>query len=946
MIYLTPAAIGYLTQFILAAAITLYLARRLPRSTQQTQTALLAAFFAATTVYVLLLFYDVALPPTQRLPAVYLLNPVIGFILIFLLQFAYHFPRLDPREKWAARIALALSILYTLWEIQFAVFRFSELATGHVYYRGGDLDNALAAGFLAVPLVFIRQAVYADNRRVNWVRKLWQPHGQDAQAARGFALVFVLTLLMGLVNLYRAMVILPTSFYQLSLSVGILLALFAFAAVYLNYSRETTSFMVKLAGVMLITLLTIVGAVGGVITPVYADQYRQPLSDRQTLRFAPNSTGGYDVTRVPVRFDSDLGREVVMPTQVEINSVPLNFDFSFFGRTSQTVYVTNLGAVTIGQPLAQRDVQYGSGTTPAIFALATFLAPGVNVFAKAQGEQLTITWFRVPTFFQRSAVFTFQVVLDKSGVFEITYDGLPADLRHLPDEDPYESVWFVGAVPGESNHPPQQVDFNDVPLSGDAAGLVQDYYLDFRRYLHQLLAPLAYLVLVSVLITAGFPWLLHISLVQPLNALLNGVQQVNAGNRAISMPIRSRDEIGFLTESFNGMIAQLHDLVTNLETRVSERTRDLSVLYDIAAIAGRAQNLETLLNESLARTMAALRCEMGAIVLVDEKKDAAEPTRLRIVASRGFPLDLPLEREMTTSNGSLLAILGEHRQPLLISDLSTDARVPAAMRTLGARALLLAPLQAEGQVIGAIGLLRDVGQGFQVEEVALHATVSDQIGIAVETHGLRQVAQQSALREERQRLARDLHDSVTQSLYGVVTLAEGGQAQLEAGKLTQTSPTFARIGETARQAVREMRLFIHQLRPDVLQDEGLVRALRLRLAAVEGRSDVRAHLLADETIQVPLPLTSALYRIAQEALNNSLRHSRAQSVTVNLRREGDLVVLEIVDDGCGFDEATMRQGGLGLSSMRELAAEIGAEFQIQSAPGAGTTVRVTVEGKA
>ena len=947
MIYLTPAAIGYLTQFILAAAITLYLALRLPRSTQQTQTTLLAAFFAATTVFILLLFYDVALPPSQRLPAVYLQNTVTGVILIFLLQFAYHFPRLDPRKKRESRLALGFSILYTLWEVQFAIFRFIELNGGHVYYRSGDLDNALAAGFLWVPVVFIRQAIYADDRRVTWVRKLWQPRGEEAQAARAFALLFVVTLLLGLVNVLRGLSFISTAIYQVMLSIGLLLVLFAFAAVYINSLPEMTSFMVKLAGIMLTTLLTILGAVGWVMTPVYAAQYHPPLSERQTLRFTPNVGGGYDVTRLAFQFDSDLGREVGMAASDRMDSVALDFTFRFFGRTSQTVYVTDMGMVSVGQALAQRDVQYRYGTTPAIFALGSFYAPeaGAGIFAKNQGDRLTITWLRLPGFTQRQAVFTFQLVLDRSGVFEITHERLPENLVYAPDADPGESAWIVGAVPGDTTRAPQQVTFADVPLRGDPGGFAQDYYLDFRRYLHQLLSPLAWLVAVSLLAAAGFPLLLYASLVQPLNALLSGVQQVNAGKRAITIPIQFRDEIGFLTESFNGMIAQLHDLVTNLEVRVADRTRDLSALYDVAAIAGRAQNLETLLNESLMRTMTALHSQAGAILLIGEKKDTAEPTRLRIVAHRGFPLDVPLDREMTASANGLLAMMREQRQPLLISDLSTDPRVPAAMRALGARGLLLAPLQAERQVSGVVGLLRDAGQGFQVEEVALLATVSDQISVAIESHRLRQAAQQSALLEERQRLARDLHDSVTQSLYGVVTLAEGGQAQLEAGHLTQTSPIFARIGETARQAVREMRLFIHQLRPDVLQQEGLVRALRLRLAAVEGRADVRTRLLADETLQVPTPLTSALYRIAQEALNNALRHARARTVTVHLRRDGNQVVLEVVDDGCGFDSETTHEGGMGLGSMRERAAEIGGEFQIRSAPGAGTTVRVAVASK-
>ena len=250
------------------------------------------------------------------------------------------------------------------------------MTAGHVHYRPIDADYALAAGFLWVPIVFIRQAIFADDRRVTWVRKLWQPRGEATHAARAFALVFVVTLLLGLVNILRGLSLVSTAIYQLSLSVGLLLVLFAFAAVYLNSLPETTSFMVKLAGVMLTTLLAVLGAVGWVITPVYAAQYRPTLSDHQTLRFTPNADGGYDVTRVPFQFDSDLGRDVGMAASDRMDSVALDFTFPFFGRTSQTVYVTDMGIVSVGHPLAQRDIQYHYGTTPAIFASQFFRARG------------------------------------------------------------------------------------------------------------------------------------------------------------------------------------------------------------------------------------------------------------------------------------------------------------------------------------------------------------------------------------------------------------------------------------------------------------------------------------------------------------------------------------------------------------------------------------------
>ena len=238
-------------------------------------------------------------------------------------------------------------------------------------------------------------------------------------------------------------------------------------------------------------------------------------------------------------------------------------------------------------------------------SLASFFAPeaGAGIFSKNEGDRLTITWLRLPGFSQQQAFSTVQLVLQRSGIFEITHERLPKNLVYESDADPAESAWIVGAVPGDYTHSPQQVNFADLPVRADSAGLVQDYYLDFRRHLHQLLSPLAYLILISLLITAGFPWLLHVSLVQPLDALLEGMRQVNVGNRAVAMPIRFRDEIGFLTESFNTMVnslrveqaqrqqteTALHTLAASLEVRATERARTRRALRCVRDCDARAE---------------------------------------------------------------------------------------------------------------------------------------------------------------------------------------------------------------------------------------------------------------------------------------------------------------------------------------------------------------------
>jgi signal transduction histidine kinase len=277
---------------------------------------------------------------------------------------------------------------------------------------------------------------------------------------------------------------------------------------------------------------------------------------------------------------------------------------------------------------------------------------------------------------------------------------------------------------------------------------------------------------------------------------------------------------------------------------------------------------------------------------------------------------------------------------VLIPDVTADPRTAQALRQSGPLTLLITPLQVGGRVLGLLSVLREPGRTFSLEEVALLGSLADQIGLAVEGDRLRQLAQRASVLAERQRLARDLHDSVTQLLYGLVTLTEAGQAQLETAAPEAIRRTLARIGEITRQALKEMRLYVHQLRPTALAEEGLVGTLHQRLAAVEGRSDVQARLVANPSIELPAPVEEALYHIAQEALNNAMRHARAASVSVKLSCQDGQVVLEIVDDGCGFDSKRVSGAGMGLTNMRARAESIGGVLTITSKPGAGTRVTV------
>ncbi|MCB8942099.1 MAG: sensor histidine kinase [Ardenticatenaceae bacterium] len=202
---------------------------------------------------------------------------------------------------------------------------------------------------------------------------------------------------------------------------------------------------------------------------------------------------------------------------------------------------------------------------------------------------------------------------------------------------------------------------------------------------------------------------------------------------------------------------------------------------------------------------------------------------------------------------------------------------------------------------------------------------------------------EAAVSAERNRLARDLHDSVTQALYSQTLYAEAAVRQLEAGKVDRTGDHLRQLKESAQQALREMRLLIFELRPSALEAEGLVAALRARLEAVEGRTGIVTAVTAPHNLQLTPETETGLYWIAQEALNNALKHAQASQITVTLTQDAHTTQLKIADDGIGLDTTVSpAKGKLGLRGMQERAAQLGWQLTLHSAPNQGTTIQVEV----
>jgi signal transduction histidine kinase/DNA-binding response OmpR family regulator len=264
-------------------------------------------------------------------------------------------------------------------------------------------------------------------------------------------------------------------------------------------------------------------------------------------------------------------------------------------------------------------------------------------------------------------------------------------------------------------------------------------------------------------------------------------------------------------------------------------------------------------------------------------------------------------------------------------------------RSAKVRSGLTVPLISPRIAIGVLILGRDeFSSSFSQFEINLAETIAADIAAAIENDRLTEQARLAAVDAERQRLARDLHDSATQSIYSLTLLSSGWESMARQGILDNPAEAFRRLGEVGQQALREMRLLLHQLRPSILEEKGLVGALQQRLDHVELRANIEAQLIAHGDLRaLPQDIETELFNIAQEALNNSLRYSQAESVRVVIDEVQGSITLTVEDDGIGFDTHA-KHNGMGLGTMQERAASLSGKFVIYSEPDQGTRITVSV----
>jgi signal transduction histidine kinase len=426
-------------------------------------------------------------------------------------------------------------------------------------------------------------------------------------------------------------------------------------------------------------------------------------------------------------------------------------------------------------------------------------------------------------------------------------------------------------------------------------------------------------------------------LTEPIASLAVGTRELAEGNLGVTLPATSNSELGELARSFNLMSLRLAERTRELtdsnealraseqryaealeltEQRVGERTAELAALLELSNSTAVTLELHPLLERILLRLNETVP-HAGAAVL---ELDALG--QLRLLVQRGRIGAKLLEQIAAASRERLAEPLNE-----VLPEPET--------------AFLTLPLVVRDRNLGLLVLVRSMAEPFRADQLRIASAFANQVAIALENANLYEQVHEQAAFDERQHLARELHDSVSQALYGILLGAHTARKQLQEAP-EKAGEALSYVENLAQAGLAEMRALIFELRPESLEKEGLIGAFKKQLDALESRHELetQAELAAEPNL--PLATKQVLFRIAQEALHNIVKHARARRVEFRFEADSETILLAVRDDGLGFDPSGSFPGQLGLSSMRERTAALGGVLTVSSTKGQGTEVLVQI----
>lgn len=392
--------------------------------------------------------------------------------------------------------------------------------------------------------------------------------------------------------------------------------------------------------------------------------------------------------------------------------------------------------------------------------------------------------------------------------------------------------------------------------------------------------------------------------------------------------------VRFRVRSIEARSQELENLVDERTQEIEQRTRELETLYRADEELYRHLQVDEVLQSLVDIAVDILKADKSALFVWDERGE-----KLFVRAARGFKPET-LSKMVFAPDEGIISIVAATGEPIIVEDTHQDSRVATRItEPEGIRSVMHFPIKIGGQVYGVFSADYSQPRGFGEDEQRLFSALAQRAASAIQNAQLYEAAQELAVVKERSRLARDLHDAVTQTLFSASLIAEV-LPRIWERDTEQGQQRLAELRELTRGALAEMRTLLLELRPTALIEADLGELLRQLAESITGRARVPVNVKIQGECELPPDVKVAIYRIAQEALNNVAKHSMADTVEVNLHCEPGRIEMQIIDDGQGFNPSETSAESLGLGIMRERAEVIDAQLNIMSEIGEGTTIEV------
>lgn len=386
--------------------------------------------------------------------------------------------------------------------------------------------------------------------------------------------------------------------------------------------------------------------------------------------------------------------------------------------------------------------------------------------------------------------------------------------------------------------------------------------------------------------------------------------------------------------------ARLIEEMRERDIALTRRNQDMSLLSGIASTLTSSLELDEILNKTLGLVMNYMKVEAGEIFLLEEDK-----TTLRMVLHRGQAAEAFWTQNVFNVGDGFIGMVARNRQPLIGRSLASDANfLRDAVVQAGFQQIACIPLLSGENLMGVMSVATRATEPFDERNIQMLTAVGASAGLAIENARLHANARRLAVLEERNRIGMDLHDGIIQSIYGVGLALEGAQLTLKEEPQAAKSQ-IARAIDGLNQAIRDIRAYILDLRPRQLGTEGLLSGIKRLITEYRANTFSEVNFTAPESDLKDLTQAQSmtLFHICQEALANAAKHAKAKNVQVALWTTDERALMEIRDDGKGFDAGKMQTSiGHGLANMQTRAHAVGGEIDISSSTGEGTTIFVWV----